>query len=90
MSNLNPFTQPIPSVWREDRELRSWVEYLNRFLHDIWVRTGGGDDAIANLENNQEVFQVARQVNFLEDSMAFYSAELSRLKAKIQDLENEL
>lgn len=46
MSQVDPFIQPIPRQFREDRELRNWTEYLNRFLHDIWVRTGAGDDAI--------------------------------------------
>jgi len=50
MADVDPFIQPIPARWAQDRELRSYFEYLHRFLHDIRERTGGGDDAISNAD----------------------------------------
>lgn len=49
---VDPFIQPIPEFFisADDPELRSWAEYLNRFLHDLWERSGGGDDNFANLD----------------------------------------
>lgn len=46
MAQVDPFIQPIPSKWSSDSELRAYIEYLHRFLHDIWIRTGGANDAV--------------------------------------------
>ena len=48
MSRVDPFLYPIPKELQIDAEVRAYFEYLNRFLHDIWARTGGGDDQVAN------------------------------------------
>jgi hypothetical protein len=32
----------------EDDSIRPVITYLNRFLHDIWLRTGGGDDDVGS------------------------------------------
>ena len=50
MASVDPFVYPIPKELQNDREVRAYFEYLNRFLHDIWVRTGGSSDAIASAE----------------------------------------
>jgi len=44
---VDPFLYPIPDGFLKDPEVRAWYEYDNRWKHDIWLRTGGGDDAIA-------------------------------------------
>ena len=46
MAKVDPFVIPIPRAMHEDPEVRFYHEYLNKFLHDLWVRTGGGDDLI--------------------------------------------
>ena len=46
MAKVDPFVIPIPRAILEDKELRFYHEYLNKFLHDLWVRTGGGNDNI--------------------------------------------
>lgn len=74
MANVDPFIQPIPSKFNGDPELRAYWEYLHRFLHDIWVRTGAGDDAI----------EVITGVEISSDG------EIARLKAKINKLEKKL
>ena len=49
MVNLvDPFVIPIPRALQEDPEVRFYHEYLNKFLHDLWIRTGGGNDNIAD------------------------------------------
>ena len=55
MAQVDPFVYPIPKGLQIDAEVRAYFEYLNRFLHDIWVRTGSGDDAIQN-ESIQELY----------------------------------
>ena len=42
-----PFLHPIPPALLKDPATRGYFEYLNRHLHDSWVRSGGGTDAIA-------------------------------------------
>ncbi|MBL4753775.1 MAG: hypothetical protein JKY52_09320 [Flavobacteriales bacterium] len=44
---VDPFLYPIPPEFLKDPEVRAWFEYDNRWKHDIWLRTGGGDDAVA-------------------------------------------
>lgn len=48
-TRVDPFIQPIPEQFRRDRELRSYFEYLHRVIHDLRLRTGGGDDQVSNL-----------------------------------------
>ena len=50
MADVDPFVQHIPSAFQRDPETRAWFEYDNRWKHDIWARTGGGNDAIGNIE----------------------------------------
>lgn len=59
MAEVDPFLQPIPQKFASEKELRNYFEYLNRFLHDIWVRTGAGNDAVDRLSEGstkQDVF----------------------------------
>ena len=51
---VDPFIQPIPRAWSQDRELRSYIEYLHRFLFDLWSRTGGGDDQISSAQAQEK------------------------------------
>lgn len=46
MANVDPFVRDWPRKWLEDPEIGPIIIYLNRFLHDIFIRTGGGNDAI--------------------------------------------
>ncbi len=49
MTNVDPYTAQWPAKWMADPELAPTLHYLNRFLHDIWIRTGGGQDDIAGV-----------------------------------------
>jgi len=46
MAKVDPFVIPIPKALHTDPEVRFYHEYLNKFLHDLWIRTGGGNDDI--------------------------------------------
>lgn len=46
MARVDPFLHPIPRELLKNPETRAFFEYLVRFLHDIWKRTGGGNDLI--------------------------------------------
>lgn len=49
MATVDPFVIPIPQQWLQDPELAATAQYLWRFLHDLWQRTGGGTDIIQNV-----------------------------------------
>lgn len=50
MADVDPFVIPIPQEFMGSEETRRYYEYLHRFLHDLWQRTGGGDDAIQEVQ----------------------------------------
>jgi len=49
MTQVDPRLYPIPRDLQKDPEVRKYFEDLERFLHDLWFRTGGGDDEIASV-----------------------------------------
>ncbi len=53
MSDADPFVVKWPDAWLTDQEIGPAVHYLSRFLHDLWVRTGGGSDAISSVTNSE-------------------------------------
>jgi hypothetical protein len=48
MAKVDPFLHPIPKELLKDAETRNFFEYFVRWAHDIWIRTGGGNDAVAD------------------------------------------
>ena len=58
MANVDPFVIKWPDKWVKDPDLKDVLFYLNRFLHDLWLRTGGGDDAIDDIDNS-DIFSSA-------------------------------
>ena len=47
MTQVDPFIIQIPRELQDTREKRAFFEYLVRWCHDIWLRTGGSSDTIA-------------------------------------------
>ena len=47
MASQDPFIIQWPKAWMADPEIRPVIEYLNMHLFQGWIRTGGGDDAVA-------------------------------------------
>ncbi|MEE8289575.1 MAG: hypothetical protein V3R25_09200 [Nitrosomonadaceae bacterium] len=94
MAKVDPYVQRIPRKFLEDPELRPWFEYLNRFLHDLWQRSGGGDDAIDALEVG-ELYEPGIQTNNsdelideLETSQEM--ALILDLNERVEELENDV
>jgi len=78
MANVDPFIQPIPEIFASDPVLRAYWEYLHRFLHDIWIRTGGGDDAIEIIQEEE---------SSAEGEVSRVQALVDRLSKRVTDLE---
>ena len=65
-----PFAIPVPSAFREDKEIQAWVNNLNRFLNEMFVRSGGGTDTIASTETlalsateKTDLISISQEVN---------------------------
>lgn len=43
---VDPFVVQWPKRWTEDREIGPVIHYLNKFLHDLWLRSGGAVDDV--------------------------------------------
>ena len=50
--SVDPFVIPIPQKWLNDPELAPTVQYMWRFLYDLWSRTGAGDDYVSDLTDD--------------------------------------
>lgn len=46
-TKVDPFVIPIPTSLNKDPETRKYFEYLNRWAHDMWVRSGAGTDVVS-------------------------------------------
>ena len=46
-TKVDPFVIPIPRSLNQDPETRRYFEYLNRWAHDMWVRSGAATDAVS-------------------------------------------
>lgn len=53
MTQVDPRLYPIPKELQQNPVTRKYFEDLERFLHDVWARTGGGIDVIADIEVQQ-------------------------------------
>lgn len=70
MADVDPRLQQIPKQLLADFDLRVYFEELERFLHDLWVRTGAGDDAISN-QSTRELY--SWQLDSKEESKVEYN-----------------
>ena len=46
MANVDPFIIQWPEKWTTDPEIAPAINYLNLFLHDMFIRSGGGEDLL--------------------------------------------
>lgn len=76
MTTVDPFIIPVPRKIAQDPELAPFFNYLIRFCHDLWLRTGGANDNIDDLEG----------INTFETSAVL--SRLSGLNKKINELED--
>jgi len=85
MDNVDPFVIRWPKKWESDPELRDVLRYLNRFLHDIRIRTGGGPDLIEGGIEGIEDLQ--DQINAIIVRLDASEAAIADLQARAIDLE---
>jgi len=103
LAKVDPFVIQWPAKWMADDEIRPVVEYLNRFLHDLFIRSGGGDDLIeAVVETTAAEAEASRflatitaldkRVKDLEESSDTDAliAKVAKLNQKVNKLINEL
>ena len=81
MANVDPFVIRWPKKWESDPELRDVLRYLNRFLHDLWIRTGGGPDLIE--EGLEAIEDLQDQINVINDRLDAIDIRLDLIEADI-------
>ena len=52
MANVDPFIIPAPQKWVTDPEVGPFINYLVKFCHDLWQRSGAGSDLIDNAQDH--------------------------------------
>jgi len=78
LAKVDPFVVEWPRKWIEDPEVGPVIIYLNRFLHDLFIRTGGGFDLIEESEVGASIAQ--------SDAVRL-QAQLKRLEKRVEDVE---
>ena len=90
--NVDPFLHPIPTELRQNRETEAFFEYFVRWAHDIWRRTGGGDDAVAESqigELYEPGIQTSNADELIEElEVSAESQVVHDLLERVEDLEN--
>ena len=76
MAKVDPFVIQWPQKWMADNEIRPVIEYLNRFLHDLFIRTGGGTDAVEASTS-------------IQTDTGRLTAQLARLEKRVQAVEDK-
>ena len=94
MAQVDPFVHRIPSSFLRDPEARAYFEYLNQVIHDLWVRSGGGDDSLLEVESeasttrSKVVALVADLGAQLDDLRSELSTVRSLMNAAIAELKD--
>jgi len=86
MTVVDPRLEQIPDGLLENKDFRDYFEGLERFLHDLWVRTGGGVDLVEDVE----VSQIARKGDnrVFKDDIAVLNGDIAQLKRHNRTLEH--
>lgn len=93
MAEVDPFVIEIPSAFMNhpEPEVKWYFQYLNKFLFDIWTRTGADTDAILNIDQAvnaedsrrlPELRQLTKKVRTLELELDRINTALNELKRK--------
>jgi predicted nucleic acid-binding Zn-ribbon protein len=78
MTAVDPRLSQIPRELQDTFDKRVYFEELERFLHDLWIRTGGGNDAIESITEEETGASA---------ETARISSRLTRLEARLDDME---
>ncbi len=95
MAQVDPPKIPWPQSWLKSQDTLPTVNFLNKFLHDLWKRTGGGTDLIEETNivtqeitiNNSETFNVSQQIEEVTTLAQETQAQMHELGASLQDLD---
>ena len=53
--NVNPPpTMKIPKQWQNDPEISAYYKNFDRMMLQLWLRTGGANDSISDVEDAQD------------------------------------
>lgn len=55
MAQVDPFVIPLPRKLAQDPEIAPYFTYLQKFLHDLWQRTGAGTDLVGDAVTDAEL-----------------------------------
>ena len=72
--NIDPFLIPIPQAFLQDDEVRQYFEYKDRVIHDLYKRTGGASDLVA--ENQSIGSTNFYAAGLMPDNVRDYNFEL--------------
>ena len=86
MANVDPFVIRWPKKWESDPELRDVLRYLNRFLHDLWKRTGGGTDYI--ITNTENITTIETEV--ASELTSVSSGQLDAIADTLEQIEDRI
>lgn len=91
---VDPFLIPIPNKFLEDPEIRQYMEYKDRVIHDLYQRTGGADDSVSELQgiNTFETSTILPRLYALDARLNNIEAQISKpstanYQEKLEDLE---
>jgi hypothetical protein len=99
MANVDPYVVPIPRQITDpitgapSDEFLAWLRYDNRWKHDIWVRTGAGDDSVDETQLG-ELYDPGIQTSNADEliSELEVNAEMiavNELAERVEELEND-
>lgn len=71
---VDPFVIPLPQKLAGDPELAPFFRYLSKWNHDMWQRTGAGNDDISDHED---------RIDSLETRMTAVEARVTQNEADI-------
>jgi len=74
VQQVDPFIYPIPKKFLNDPELRPYFEYFHRWAHDMWKRTGGSSDDVADT-GLRETYPWLQEHNTDDQQQIVYNVE---------------
>lgn len=85
MAKVDPYMQPLPQTIQDKNgnitaEFRQWLIYDNRWKFDMWVRSGGGTDAVEAGQGEH---------GYSENLISLLIGQVAFLKERVDDLQNQ-
>lgn len=75
-NKVDPFVIQWPQKWITDSDIAPVLKYLNRFLHDLWIRSGGGADFVGDIfidldTINSRLDSIEGRLDLIEASLTY-------------------